>query len=160
MSSSDHLITTLDLEKHPEGGYYRRIYESSMSSEFWPDKKQRLISTAIMYLLQNTDYSAFHKIRSDEIWFLGESNTDIRLIELRASGAVETIINKQNPTYCVEAGNWFAAELLDPSEESYALCYCSVAPGFDFEDFTMASKEDLLGQFPENENYISRLCKK
>ena len=89
----------------------------------------------------------------------GEANTSVRITELNETGLKETILGRENPSYTVAAGNWFAAELIDTTVDSYALCYCTVAPGFDFADFTMAHQAELLEQYPESRAVISRLCK-
>ena len=164
MNRVKQLIAELELEKHPEGGYFRRIYESKLVSAYWLDEQQRAIQTAIIYLLDGNRISAFHRIRSDELWFLGEANTDIRIIELQllesnSAKVVETILSRAQPVHCVTANTWFAAELVNKSDDSYALSYCTVAPGFDFKDFELASRFDLMEKFPEYHSLINRLCK-
>ncbi len=151
MDGISHLVKELGLIAHPEGGYYKRIFASDEQGVFGEVNRLRSLCTTIIYLLQGNQFSAFHRIKSDELWLLGEGNTAIRIIELQQGGMVETLLNRENPVYCVKAHIWFAAELVDKNAGDYALAYCTVVPGFDFADFELAKKDQLLREFPENQ---------
>src|SRR5579862_7268421 len=72
LQSARHWIDTLGLIPHPEGGYYRETYRSSLSIARQALPAQftgpRLVSTAIYFLLEGKNFSAFHRLRSDELW--------------------------------------------------------------------------------------------
>jgi uncharacterized protein len=157
------LVEKLELVPHPEGGWYREVYrsseiipQSSLPARFVHDHSY---STAIYYLLQNNDFSAFHKIKSDEIWhfYLG---SPVKLYILKG-GSLEKIILGDN----VEAGQvfqavvpfgcWFAAEVSVPG--SFALLGCTVSPGFDFSDFELAKFSDLDTDYGKYATLIRRM---
>jgi len=162
----EEIIRSLNLTKHPEGGYYREIYRSN---EFIPvevlenrkntKKPYRNISTSIYYLLVNSDVSLFHRIKSDEIWhfyqgsplllhILDEEKQEYRNITLGKDLIFQVVVPKNV---------WFSAEILDKS--SYSLIGCTVSPGFEFEDFEIAKSQDLISKFPQWENLIKKFTK-
>lgn len=166
LKSADHWIQHLKLEKHPEGGYYTRVYTSdfqlnqiSLPNNF---NGGRPVCTHIYYLLQRNDFSAFHRIQSDELWhfYYGEP---LKVFDINKEGSLTEhllgtdIKNGQSPFCIIQAGNWFAAELLPGSD--YALMGCTVSPGFDFAEFEMAKKEKLMFQYPPHKDLIERLTK-
>ncbi len=160
------MIRTLELLDHPEGGYYRETYRSKgrisakeLSPAFAGDRNY---STAIYFLLTSDNFSAFHRIRQDEVWHFYEGS-NIVLHLLKPDGSYEKVIlgpdiaKGQHLQYVVEAGTWFASEV--EASNSYALAGCTVAPGFDFEDFEMAQARELLAQYPACKDLITRLCR-
>ena len=158
MSKVVDLIKQLELIAHPEGGYYKRVFASEEHGVFGDEQRRRALCTSIIYLLQGGQFSAFHRIKSDELWQLGEGNTAIRILELQQGKVSETLLSRENPVHCVKAHTWFAAELAENSGEAYALAYCTVAPGFDFADFELAARAMLVPAFPGCEAAILRLC--
>lgn len=160
-----YYIKKLKLEKHPEGGYYKQIYKDKImiKKEGLPNifDGNRSCSTAIYYLLNGNNFSAFHKIKSDEIWHYYEGNTSIKIYEIKNNG--ELIVhdlgrNVDNEKFVVviEKNSWFAAELKNKEENNFALVGCTVAPGFEFKDFKLADINELLLQYP---NYIDIIQK-
>jgi uncharacterized protein len=161
-----YYIDHLQLKPHPEGGFYRETYRSAgtIATSCLPNevKGDRSFSTAIYFLLQESDFSAFHRIKSDECWHFYEGGT-LLIHVLQQNGSYsctrlgKNIQEGETFQYVVPAGAWFASE---PAASSFfTLVGCTVAPGFDFADFEMARKENLLRQFPEHELLITRLCK-
>lgn len=160
------LIERFNLSPHPEGGYFRESYRSleTISKATLPRrfKGDRSYSTAIYFLLEQGNFSAFHKIQSDECWhFYAGDALVIHVIHL--NGKLETIRlgsrfrEGQVFQAVVPAGCWFASE---PAPDSvYALVGCTVAPGFDFTDFEMATTEGLSKQYPQHRSLIQRLCR-
>lgn len=162
MSEAAQWIEKLQLQAHPEGGYYRETYRSALSlpesvlpAAFSGD---RSVCTGIYYLLQAGDCSRLHRIASDEMWHFHAGGTlavhvidptgDYQCLSLGLSaGAV--------PQQVVPAGAWFGAE---PSPGTdYVLVGCTVAPGFDFADFQMADRAALLAAYPRHAGLIRRL---
>lgn len=164
--NAGYFISHLRLQPHPEGGFYKEVYRSSESiaPEALPVRftGKRNISTAIYYLLRQGEHSLFHRIKSDECWhfYAGETllihiiepNGKYYCIKLGSNIYVGEIFQ-----FVVPAQAWFAAE--PASESEFSLCGCTVAPGFDFADFEIANKEELLTAFPGHEEIISRLSK-
>ena len=156
--TADDLIKKLNLLPHPEGGYYREKYRSEQSVSF--NGKVRNAGTAIYFLLKDSEISHFHRVASDELWLFHQGQS-IELYVLTKTGELE-IHNLGNdlekdelPQIVVKAGNWFAAKL--KNEEGYSLVSCIVTPGFEFSDFELAKKDNLLSQFPEYDKVINKL---
>ncbi len=164
MNTIDRIIKSLNLIPHPEGGFYRETYRSkeiissnNLDSRF---KGERNFSTCIYYLLTRNVFSAFHRIRQDEIWhFYGGFPLSLHLIspEGRYSKIIigNDIENNEIPQFVVPGGYWFAAAV----ESDYSLVGCTVSPGFDFKDFELAKREELISQFPQFSDIISQLTR-
>jgi len=167
MNSQDapYWIHHLHLDPHPEGGYYRQTYradvilaEAALPNGF---RGARAASTAIYFLLDGRDFSAFHCLRSDEMWHFYAGGTLI-LHVIDPAGQYSTILLGNNPEAgeefqaVVKAGCWFASEPRDPN--SCALVGCTVAPGFDFADFELANRQ-LTRRFPQHREIIERLTR-
>lgn len=149
MQDSSTIIQKLGLLPHPEGGYYLETYRSDTQIEVAGFEGKRSAATSIYYLLESGDFSAWHRIKSDETWHF-YSGDPIKVVEITPQGEhTETLIGNQLaqgqlPQYTVKAGNWFGSR----STGAYSLVGCSVYPGFDFQDFEMADPALLLDQFP------------
>ena len=160
------LINLLQLQPHPEGGFFKETYRAgeSISSAALPKRfiGERSFSTAIYYLLQQGERSVFHKIKSDECWhFYAGDTLLIHVIENAGNYCCiklgKEITSGETFQYVVPANTWFAAE---PAPNGmFSLAGCTVAPGFDFADFEMADKKSLLFSFPQHDIIINRLCR-
>lgn len=166
MSSADFWIENLKLEIHPEGGYYREIYRSADTIAHaglparYPD--DRSAATLIYYLLNDDDFSALHRIRSDETWIhIAGDSLDIHTIRPDGSYKIEPLGKNVDagdlPVQIIEHGLWFGASL--PSHSSFCLCACMVSPGFDFADFEMADPGILKDKYPEHAKIIAKLSR-
>lgn len=162
----NQIIQLLELQPHPEGGYYKEVYrsEGSISEACLPNTFQgeRSISTSIYYLLQKGDFSAFHRIKSDEIWhYYYGGNVLLHLLHPDGNYQCKVlgsdIIKGATFQLVIPAGTWFAAEP-GPGND-FTLAGCTVAPGFDFADFQLAAKSELTQQYPNHQSLISRLCR-
>jgi uncharacterized protein len=166
MQTSKYWIEKLKLTPHPEGGYYRQTYMSDLviAREALPARfaGARSASTAIYFLLEGEDFSAFHRLRSDELWhFYAGSPLAVHRIEpdglhSRISLGVD-LDGGQTPQALVKAGCWFASHLAD--WKSWALVGCTVAPGFEFKDFELGNREELVREYPEQRELITRLTR-
>jgi hypothetical protein len=166
MNGADQWIQALQLRPHPEGGWFREVYRADetiphqgLPSRFSGD---RHISTAICFLLNETEFSAFHRIKQDELWhFYDGASLTIHMIDSTGNySAVKLGRNIQAGealVAVVKAGWLFGATVNDT--RSYGLVGCTVAPGFDFEDFEMPSRTQLLEQYPQHRDIIERLTK-
>jgi len=147
------LIEDLQLKPHPEGGFFRETFRATAQVD--TPAGPRNASTAIYYLLPSSEYSGWHRVASDEAWhhYAGQP---LRLHLLDASGHRTVTLGPdlnagQQPQFIVPAGCWQAAEVPD---SGYALCGCTVAPGFDFSDFEMGSRDTMLTEYPAHQELI------
>lgn len=162
---AQYWIEKLDLLPHPEGGCFREVYRCSESCDACglPARfaTARAFSTAIYFLLQGRAFSAFHRIKSDEIWHHYDGG-DLEIIIIHPDGELAfLLLGKQTPEArpmrVVPYGAWFAARLCDGHD--YVLCGCTVAPGFDFADFEMANRAELVRAFPQHVGVIEQLTR-
>jgi predicted cupin superfamily sugar epimerase len=166
MATAKQWIERLQLRPHPEGGYYRETYRShetiaraGLPGRFSGD---RAFSTAIYFLLEGTDFSAFHRIKQDEVWHFYDGSAVIVHV-VGPDGSYSTVTVGRDlqagevPQAVVRAGCFFAASVKDP--RSYALVGCTVAPGFDFADFEMPGREHLCQLYPQHREIIQRLTR-
>lgn len=166
MKNKDYWVEKLKLEPHPEGGFYREVYRSNeiISEVSLPERfsGDRVFSTSIYFLLNKKDVSAFHRIRQDEIWhFYDGSSLTIHIITPAGDYSKVKlgldIEGNESPQAVVKAGCFFAAEV--NHKEMFALTGCTVAPGFDFDDFEMPSYDKLVELFPQHEQVLKRFSK-
>lgn len=163
--SASFWIESLQMQAHPEGGYFAESYRSPerIVGEALPDRfgGDRALSTAIYFLIEGHHRSTLHRIAADEIWhFYAGIPLHVYVIDL--IGALHVI--KLGPDALagevfqavVPAGCWFGAK---PTQATgYSLVGCTVAPGFDFADFELANANDLLRQYPQHQAVIELLC--
>lgn len=157
MNNSEHWIQHLQLDEHPEGGFYRRIYQSDALIDTKNGKRHS--ATAIHYLLQCGDFSAWHRIQQDELWFY-QQGCPLVIRSINHQGELlETVLGKaHNLTTCIPANTWFCSEPLN-DQDDFSLVSCVVTPGFDFADFEMANKDELVNLYPQHRDIICRLCR-
>ena len=152
-------IDQLQLLPHPEGGYFKETYRSKEAAAFEGFIGERSISTAIHFLLEGKDKSHFHRIQSDELWFFHEGSA-LEIFVLREE-KIEMItlgknINESEQLQAIiPSGVWFGARIKD--QVGYALVSCTVAPGFDFKDFELGKKKELIKLFPQHIKIIEEL---
>jgi uncharacterized protein len=146
-------IERLGLQPHPEGGCFAETYRSG--EVFQTPEGERAACTCIYFLLRAGERSMLHRIRSDELWhFYDGDPIDIHAIHPDGSYSC-TRLSRHQPQAMVPAGSWFGAELAGSS--GHALCGCTVSPGFDFEDFELAEREEMLRTFPRQRAIVLRL---
>ena len=157
--SPDLLIERLGLAAHPEGGFFKETFRSTAVISL-PDGRVRAASTAIYYLLPSGTFSSWHRVSSDEVWhFYG--GAPLKLLTIDGEGRLETIILGHDisagelPQHVVRAGFWQGAK---PMGSGSSLLGCTVAPGFDFEDFEMPVRAELEKLFPQHLDAISDLA--
>jgi uncharacterized protein len=164
--TAKYWIERLKLEAHPEGGYFRQTYRSDLviAREALPAgfAGARAASTAIYFLLEGKNFSAFHRLRSDEVWhfYVG---SPLVVDVIAPSGARSAILlgsdleAGQVPQAVVPAGCWFASHVGE--WKSFAVVGCTVAPGFDFADFEMGKRAELVAKYPQHREVIERLTR-
>lgn len=166
MKDAEYWIRKLELEPHPEGGYFRQTYRANLvlAKESLPFEftGARAASTAIYFLLEGENFSAFHRLLSDELWhFYVGGALVVHVID--EHGRYSEVLLGNDPDRgetlqaAVKGGCWFASEVRD--RKSFALVGCTVAPGFDFADFEMAKREELVKDYPQHRRLIDRLTR-
>ena len=161
---ADYWKEKLELSQHPEGGWFREIYRageeiihSSLPSRFTGN---RSFSTSIYYLLEKGQFSAFHRIKSDELWHF-YAGFPLNIHVIHTDGKHEIINIGNNPDAneqlqaVIPAGCWFGSI----AENPYTLAGCTVSPGFNFADFEMAERNALIEEFPHLKEIIHTLTK-
>lgn len=160
--SAEYWIEKLGLEQHPEGGFYKetyrskdRIHESKLPDRY---KSSRVFGTSIYFLLTKESKSMFHRLNSDEIWHFhvggaaqihfisptGEAFSKIIGSDLDSDQQLQVVIPKHH---------WFAAEV---TQGDFILVGCTVSPGFEFQDFELAKRDELIELFPSQTVIIQR----
>jgi len=166
MNNSKSWIEKLGLIKHPEGGWYKEVYKSDelIKKEHLPERfsGERHHSTSIYFLLRSGEHSAFHRIKSDEIWHYYKGSA-ITIHMINNTGEYSCVKLGKNADkgevfqFTVPHSTWFAAEVSKP--DSFALVGCTVSPGFHFDDFEMGGREVLTTLYPQHKEILSRLTK-
>ncbi len=160
------LIQQYNLQPHPEGGWYKESYKSieHISADALPERfsGKRVFSTAIYFLLTQGNFSAFHRIKSDECWHF-YAGDPLLVYVLQPNGTLHIVhlgnnIEKgQVFQYVVPANCWFAS--MPAPSSSFCFVGCTVAPGFDFVDFELANATALSALYPQHQNFITTLCR-
>jgi predicted cupin superfamily sugar epimerase len=166
MSIVNELIQRYGLEPHPEGGWFKQTYKSNeqIAAVALPKRfiASRVFSTAIYFLLEKGNFSAFHRIKSDECWhfyagdplliYVIEQNGELKVISLG-----NDLEKGHSFQYVVPANCWFASRPALKSE--YCFVGCTVSPGFEFEDLELADGTELSVVYPEHKSIIIELCR-
>jgi predicted cupin superfamily sugar epimerase len=167
MLSSDRIIRLLHLSPHPEGGFFCETFRGNLLPFPLPNRGQRATSTAIYFLLRRGDFSAFHRVRSDEAWHHYAGAT-LELHLLGSRGHERLLLGSDfDGGARPQAVVLLQAARLAPggrdgtgsSPDDFALLGCTVAPGFDFADFEMPSRAALTGEFPNERAIIHELTR-
>jgi predicted cupin superfamily sugar epimerase len=165
-NDADSIIEHLGLVRHPEGGWFSEVYrsEEKILAEHLPVryKSAHCFSTSIYFLLQNDDFSAFHRIASDETWhfYLG---SPIIISCIFPDGSTSEILlgNKLFEghllQFTIPRNCWFAARNQDSN--SFSLVGCTVSPGFEFSDFELANRQNLTETYPNHVALINGLTR-
>jgi len=175
MKTAQYWIDLLQLTPHPEGGYYREVYRADevMAPDSLPERYQQVphvSSTAIYFLLKAGEPSKFHRLQSDELWhYYAGSPVSIHLIDERGEYERKVL----GPDYAqgqafvqiIPRHSWFGATVdavatdttTTENPHGFVLLGCTVAPGFEFGDFELAERKDLLAQYPQFASLIHEL---
>lgn len=170
--NAQEIIQKLDLKPHPEGGHYREIFRSENTVIPVLEKIQgslqsaagekRSSMTSIFFLLEAGDFSAFHQVKSDEVWQLILGGP-MELYSFSNDGVLEKVLlavdqgGGFNPQHVIKAGNLQASR--PAPNVPFVLCSCIVAPGFEFKDFYMPTRKEMLAIFPQHEELITGLTR-
>ena len=131
MTTAMDMIQRLDLDPHPEGGWYRQTWRSQA---VLPDG--RAAGTSILYLLEEGGRSHWHRVDAEELWIF-QAGAPLRLLTAAEGVIVESRLGPglgQSPQLLVRTHEWQSAE----ADQGWTLVACVVAPGFRFEGFELA----------------------
>lgn len=166
MSTAAYWKQKLQLIQHVEGGAFKEVYRSPLllpQAALSPEHKgQRTASTSIYFLLEYGEFSAFHRIASDELWHFYDGDT-LAIYEITPDGTLIRHLlgrdaeNGASLQVVIPAGSWFASRV--EKDSGFSLCGCTVAPGFDFADFELADRNDLQTQYPQHRELVATLTR-
>ena len=153
------IVERLGLKPHPEGGYYAETFRSPLRVKL-SDGRERSAGTAIYFLLGKGEFSALHRVASDETWH-HYAGAPLEVLLIQPDGRSEILrlgtdlATGERPQIIVPAGVWQAAR----SCGEYTLVGCTVSPGFEFGDFEMPSRAELLTLFPQYRDLVIRFTR-
>lgn len=144
-------IEKLNLEPHPEGGYFKQVYGNG-------NGETKAIST-IYYMLTDANFSAFHRLHGmTEIWYFHAGEPlNIYVIDKQGELTVHHLYANGEMQVVIEPEQWFAAEI--PTRKGFCLVGCAVAPAFTFNNFELANRQQLTADYPQHADLISRLTR-
>ena len=158
MQNAQDLIAKLNLQQHPEGGWYKEIDRSSDLIQT-QSQSQRNASTSIYFLLLGNERSHLHKIDAQEQWHYYAGTSPLLVHYIDQSQEIITskignigLMENTVPQTIVPKNSWFSAELED--KDGFALVGCTVAPGFEFSHFELDKNGALAKTFPQHAKFI------
>jgi predicted cupin superfamily sugar epimerase len=154
LPTREELVDRYQLQPHPEGGHFRETYRAPRGAN------GRSASTAIYFLLPKGARSKLHRLKSDEVWhfYLGGP---LVVVEISPKGQItETRLGHNHARgevlqHVVPAGHWFGA--YPATGSAYSFVGCTVAPGFEFDEFELAQREELVESYPHADGIIRLL---
>jgi len=164
MQTAKEIIEHFNMQPLPfEGGYYVETYRASESiaksamAERYTGPRDH--STCILYLLTSEMRSKMHRVKSDEIFhfYTGSAVTMLLLGRDKKSETItigNDIFEKQSPQVVVPKGVWQGCFI---EQGDFALMGTTVSPGFEFDDFEIGSRAELLEQYPDSKDLIVKL---
>ncbi len=160
--TANQIIETLGLQPHPrEGGYFLETYRSKrILPVLETNPNPRTESTAIYYLLTPETFSRLHLLCHDEIFhhYAGDA---VEMLQLFPDGTSTTMIigkdikNSERPQVLAPANVWQGSRLKDGG--TWALLGCTVAPGFEYEDYIDQTRAYFLETYPKEAALIAQL---
>jgi predicted cupin superfamily sugar epimerase len=160
IKNAEHYINSLELQPHPEGGYYKEVFRSKQNVVREISTEIKKACTSIYYLLENADFSGFHRIASEEIWYFHKGEPLlIHVIDEQGTLVTHELSDEETGSFsvAVPAGLWFAAEI--QSTKGFTLVSCAVAPGFEFSEFEMGTLAGLVALYPQHASLLMKLCR-
>lgn len=163
MNTADYFIEKLDMIPHQEGGFFKEIEASDdyipVNATEADTRKTRKLWTSIYFLLRDGEVSNFHRLKSDEMWYY-HAGSSLTIYMISPEGELITrdlgldLDRGECPQVLVPRGYIFGSAM---NKEGFALVGCMVSPGFDFEDFELLNREELLKSYPHHTEIIRKL---
>ncbi|BBF43715.1 hypothetical protein of cupin superfamily [Lachnospiraceae bacterium KM106-2] len=163
MKTAEYFVKQLQMIPHPEGGFYKECYQSEekiTSNELQVDyEEKRKLWTSIYFLLRNGEVSHFHRLKSDEMWYY-HAGSSLTIYMISPEGVLKTeqlglqIEKGERPQVLVPKDYIFGSAM---NEEGFALVGCMVSPGFEYRDFELFQRNELLQKYPQYKEVIQKL---
>jgi uncharacterized protein len=163
----EQIVSALGLEPHAEGGFFRETFRSQ--ERVATPRGARAAATGILFLVTAASPSLFHRLRSDELW-LYHAGAPLELVSLLPDGSSERVVlagadalatsDEATPQAIVPRGAWQAARVLaedSGGEGAWTLVSCVVTPGFDYADFELGDREELVTAYPLDADLVREL---
>jgi predicted cupin superfamily sugar epimerase len=164
--TADQLIEILGLQPHVEGGRFTETYRAPevLSAGSLPGRYggERALSTAIYYLLPPGTFSEIHRLRTDEVYhfYMGDP-VEMLLLHPEGSGEVvrlgTDLAAGERPQLVVGRGTWHGSRVAEGGR--YGLLGCTMAPGFEYDDFAPGRRADLIERYPRHRDLIEALTR-
>lgn len=161
--TAEYFVKSLDMIKHPEGGFYKECFtsEENITSKDLKTKfeGERILWTSIYFLLRDGEVSNFHRLKSDEMWYY-HAGSSLTIYMISPSGEFITkelglnIEKGETPQVLVPKNYIFGSAM---NKEGFSLVGCMVSPGFNFKDFELFKRKELLEKYPEKKEIIEKL---
>jgi predicted cupin superfamily sugar epimerase len=152
----NYWIKQLNLQVHPEGGYYREVFRSAeLINTVNGNIQQRPSYTSIYYVLDAETKSFCHRLKSDEIWYYHQGNpVTLYLIDEKGNWSIQICGpgSDESLSVLIPKNTWFGARVT--GQDTFVLVSCVVAPGFEFSDFEMIDRNELIEMFPQHKEGI------
>jgi predicted cupin superfamily sugar epimerase len=159
----ERLIELLALKPHPERGFYAETHRATERVRCAGHAGERSASTAIYFLIGASQPITFlHRLASDEVFHLYEGGP-LEVLRLMPDGSSDVarlgldLARGERPQLVLERGTWFGTEL--SAGATHCLIGCTVAPGFEFEDFELANAAELSRRYPSQRDRIARMLR-
>ncbi len=159
MKTKQKWIEDLALISHVEGGWYSQHYTSDYTIKNKNDE-DRPSATSIHFLLDDTDFSALHRLQADEIWY-HQYGSAFHIIAIDLEGNLHdfllgnNIAAGENLQVTVPKGWIFGSYV----EKDYGIAGCMVTPGFSYEDFELFTAADLIAKYPQHKTMIKKMTR-
>jgi predicted cupin superfamily sugar epimerase/mannose-6-phosphate isomerase-like protein (cupin superfamily) len=169
VGAAKQLIDHLGMEKIPvEGCWFKLTYTSTdrIAAGALPERygSSRVAGGAIYALVTREDFSAMHRLKTDEIWHF-HGGSPMELLLLHPDGKAEVVIlgadilAGQHAQYTAPAGVWMGARPVQAGPEAYGFFGTTMAPGFDYADFEIGYRDELEKAFPAQRELIAALTR-
>lgn len=164
--TAEEVIARLGLAPLPhEGGFFRQTWVSSKRLD-----GGRAVGSAIYFLLTPEGFSAFHQLRTDEVWLFhaGDPIEHVQLTrgsrEMKRTCLGEDVRNGYTPQLIVPGGVWQGARLASAESpkalrNDWSLVSCVMAPAWDEREFALGQRAELLREFPEAAEWVRSLTR-
>lgn len=165
--TAEDVKRSLGLQPHPrEGGWFLESYRAGDTWTAGQRGGSRHLSTAIYYLLEQDTFSEMHRLASDEV-FHHYAGAMVEMLQLRPDGHAERILigsdlaAGQRPQVVVPRGVWQGARILpeEAGEGAWSLLGCTVSPGFEYADYEVGDRAELMARFPAEPDLIRALTR-
>ncbi|ORC89753.1 cupin [Trypanosoma theileri] len=155
----DYWVKNLNLTAHKEGGYFKEVLRSDTTME--TPRGARFYYTSIYFLLTHNNPSHFHRIQSDEVWYY-HAGSPLTVHVLHPDGVYEKIlvgpnIDNGEVLQAVVPKNVIFGSSVEV-EGSFSVVSCMCSPGFDYRDFELFTKSELISQYPNHDAIINKLA--